>query len=49
MDKERLSRIESPAPRLSLAEEQRLAFEQDQKRKVPRQGSLPFPGFLYRN
>lgn len=50
MDKERLSPGDQPpASRLSLAEEQRLAFEADRKKKAPKQGTFPFPGFLYRN
>ncbi|GAA4009487.1 hypothetical protein [Sphingomonas humi] len=49
MDKERLSPSEPPhKPRLSLAEEQRLAFEEDQKRGV-RPGTTRFLEFLFRN
>jgi hypothetical protein len=36
------------APRLSMAEEQRLAFEQDQRRQK-RASSWRLPGFLFRN
>ena len=48
MDKERLSTSEPPKPRLSLAEEQRRAFEEDQKRGV-RPGTTHFLNFLFRN
>jgi hypothetical protein len=49
MDKDRLPPDEPViTPRLSLAEEQRRAFEEDRK-SGPKQSHLPFPGFLYRN
>jgi hypothetical protein len=49
MDKEPLSATQPPPrPRLSLAEEQRLAFEEDQKRGL-RPGTTRFLDFLLRN
>lgn len=48
MDKERLSPSQPPKPRLSLAEEQRLAFEEDQKRGA-RPGTTRLLDFLFRN
>ena len=49
MNKDRLPPDEpATQPRLSLAEEQRRAFEEDRKRG-PKQSEFRFPGFLYRN
>lgn len=49
MEKDWLSPEEPPTPpRPSLAEEQRRAFEEDQKR-LRRPGLMRWPGFLFRN
>lgn len=37
-----------PAPRPSMAEEQRMAFEDDQRR-IKRGSQMRWPGFLFRN
>lgn len=48
MDKEGFSPAPRPADRLSLAEEQRRAFEDD-RRKVPRGGLIRWSTWLLRN